>query len=397
MRIKKPTFKSANKPGNLAKPGHLATSVSSKAKRLTLHKPDLQAIKGRAKSLKKPSIEKLRRKTPEQKISQAIENLPRITNETVAEHREEMLSSARKFIYPLKHSRVRIVKISVSLFAVGLVLFFGYVLLSLYRFQGSSTFMYGVTRVLPFPVGKAGDNWVSYESYLFELRHLKHYYETQQNVDFSIEKDQLKEFKQQAMDQVMTDAYVKQLAKQQKVSVTQAEVDDQVRLLREQNRLGNSEQEFADVLREFWGWDISDFRREVAQQLLSQKVVASMDTQAWDRIRTYQAQLQNGTDFATVAKQSDDITTKDSSGEYGFLIDRSSRDVAPKVVDALFRLQPGQTSGIIDTGYTLELVKLLSMDNGKARAAHIAVNYKPIETFVKPLRDKEGTSQYVSF
>ena len=376
MRIKKPTFK---KP-TLRK----------------LPKPSLEHVKN-LRSMRKPSLEKLRRKTADQKISQAIENLPRITNETVAEHREEMLSSARKFIYPLKHSRLRVVKVSVILFTAGLVLFLGYVGLALYKLQSSSTFMYGVTRVLPLPVAKAGSNWVSYESYLFELRHLKHYYETQQSVDFSVEKDQLKEFKKQAMDQVITDAYVKQLAKQQKVSVTTTEVDDAVRLLRDQNRLGNNDDEFADVLKEFWGWNIDDFRRELEQQLLAQKVVASMDTAAGDKIRVAQAQIQNGTDFAAVAKQfSDDVATKDGGGEYGFLIDRSNRDVAPKIVDALFRLQPGQVSDIVDTGYTLEIVKVISSDNGKVRAAHISSNYKPIEDFVKPLRDKNKNPKYIS-
>jgi len=389
MRIKKPTFKKFKKPSlgssaSTPRSSSLRTSSSSRLQRL--------------KTLKKPSLEKLRRKSPDQKISQAIENLPRITNETVAEHREEMLSSARKFIYPLKHSRLRVVKVSVILFSAMLILFLGYVGLALYKLQSSSTFMYGVTRVLPLPVAKAGSNWISYESYLFELRHLKHYYETQQSVDFSVEKDQLKEFKKQAMDQVITDAYVKQLARQQKVSVTSSEVDDAVRLLRDQNRLGNSEAEFADVLREFWGWDIGDFRRELEQQLLAQKVVASLDTAAADKIRVAQAQLQNGIDFAAVAKQfSDDAGTKDSGGEYAFPIDHSNRDVAPKVVDALFRLQPGQVSDIVDTGYTLEIVKVISADNGKIRAAHISSTYKPIEDFVKPLRDKSGSSQYISF
>ena len=47
------------------------------------------------------------------------------------------------------------------------------------------------------PAAKAGSDWVSYESYLFELRHLKHYYETQQEVDFKSDsgKSQLTEFK----------------------------------------------------------------------------------------------------------------------------------------------------------------------------------------------------------
>ena len=53
-------------------------------------------------------------------------NVPRITNETVAAHREEVLSSARKYIYPLQHSKHRIVRISLSLLATALVVFFVY-------------------------------------------------------------------------------------------------------------------------------------------------------------------------------------------------------------------------------------------------------------------------------
>lgn len=361
----------------------------NKSKKLPIKKPKLG----------KPSLSKLRRKTPDVKINQAIENLPRITNETVAEHREEMLSSARKFIYPLKHSRRSIVKVSVVLFAVGLIVFLGYVLLALYRFQSSSTFMYGVTKVLPLPVARAGGDWVSYENYLFEFRHLKHYYETQQEVNFTTDsgRAQLQDFRRQAMDQAINDAYVKQLAEQNDIRVSNAEVDDAVRLLRDQNRLGSSDEEFADVLKEFWGWKVDDFRRELRQQLLAQKVVAALDTSAADKLRTAQAQLQQGSDFVAVAKQySDDTATKDSGGEYAFLIDRSNRDVAPKVVEALLRLQPGQVSDIIDTGYTLELVKVISADNGKIRAGHISSTYKPVVEYIKPLKDKNPPKYFIS-
>src|SRR5947207_5990262 len=41
-----------------------------------------------------------------------LENVPQITNETIAEHREDVLSGARKYIYPLAHSNHRIVVIT---------------------------------------------------------------------------------------------------------------------------------------------------------------------------------------------------------------------------------------------------------------------------------------------
>lgn len=374
-----------NKPHKLSKSLHNGMPKNLSLKRL--------------KTLKRPSIKNLRRKAPELKINQAIENLPRITNETVAEHREEMLSSARKFIYPLKHTRQRIVKVSIALFVAGIVVFMAYILLALYKFQASSSFIYGVTRVLPLPVAKAGGDWISYEHYLFELRHLKHYYETQQEVNFTTEsgRDQLQDFKRQAMDQAVNDAYVKQLAETNKVSVANSEVDDAVRLLRDQNRLGNNDEEFSDVLKEFWGWNIDDFRRELRQQLLAQKVVAAMDTAAVAKARAAQAKVQAGADFAAVAKEfSDDAGTKDNGGQYPFPIDRSNRDVAPKVVDTLFNLQPNQASMVIDTGYTLEIVKVIAVDNGKVRAAHISTAYKPITDFIKPLQDKNPPRKFIN-
>lgn len=358
-----------------------------KPKNKKIFKKPSAATVARLKSIKRPT---LRKKAPEAKFSQALENLPRITNETVAEHREEMLKDARKLIYPLKHSRGRIVKISVAIFIVGVIAFVSYVIIGLYKVQSTSTFLYGVTRVVPLPVAKAGSSWVSYENYLFELRHYVHYYETQQQADFAGKnKDQLVAFKKQAMQQVVNDAYVKQLAKQNNVSVTNQEVDDAVAMLREQNRLGNSDQEFEDVLKEFWGWSTDDFRRELRQQLLSQKVIAALDTATNDKARKALSDVQGGADFATVAKQySDDAVTKDNGGEYTFLIDRNTRDLAPKVVSELFKLQPGQVSGLIDTGYTLEIVKVIAVNDGKVRAAHIVSNYQNIDAFLKPTRDK---------
>lgn len=343
-------------------------------------------------------LPRLRRRSHDTRINQALENLPRITNETVAEHREEMLSSARKFIYPLQHSRGRIVKISVMLAIVGVITFLAYVLVALYKFQSNSTFVYGVTRVLPFPVAKAGDAWVSYESYLFELRRFIHYYESQQEADFN-SKDgqvQLANFRQRSLQAVIDDAYIKRLAAENGVTVGNSEVDDAVALLREQNRLGGSDDEFRDVLREFWGWSVDDFRRELRQQLLAQKVVAKLDTQTADRARQAEARLKGGEAFAKVATEmTDDEQTRGSGGEYSFLVDRSSPNLSPKLVDELYRLKPGQVSAVIDTGYSLEIVRVNSMANDKLRAAHISFAYRPAATFIKPLADKQPPQRYI--
>ncbi|MET0779686.1 MAG: peptidylprolyl isomerase [Candidatus Saccharimonadales bacterium] len=341
-----------------------------------------------------------RKAEPEKSLEEAIHNLPRITNETVAEHREEVLSSARKYIYPLQHSLHRIVVISAGIFVVLVVGFFVYCILSLYKFDSTSTFIYRVTQVIPFPVAKAGPHWVSYENYLFELRHYIHYYQTQQKVDFTSAsgKQQLDAFRKVALKQVVDQAYVKQLADQHKVSVSDKELKDEVALLRNQNRLGGSDEVFQDVLHEFWGWSLDDFNRELKSQILAQKVVSTMDVATHARAQNVLTQLTNGGDFAAIAKAtSDDLSTKDAGGDYGVAIDKNNRDLSPQVVDALFKLtQVGQFSGIIETPQGLEIVKVREVDGSTVRASHIFFQFKNINTYVDPIKQKEKPRNFIS-
>lgn len=353
-----------------------------------------------AKNLKLPKVSLRRRKeAPESTLEQAIRGIPRITNETVAEHREEVLSSARKYIYPLQHSTHRVVFISSILVAVGLVSFFTYSILALYKFNATSTFMYRVTQVVPFPVAKAGSSYVSYDDYLFELRHYIHYYQTQQKVDFASDsgKRQLDAFRTRALDEVVTNAYVKQLAEKNGVSVSEQEVNDRVTLIQAQNRLGDNQKAFEDVLNEFWGWSLDDFKRELGNQLLAQKVVSKLDTATHSKAQSVLAQLGQGQDFkAMAAKYSEDQSTATSGGAYGIAITRTNRDIPVQVVNELFKMKAGQISGIINTGTTLEIVKVDSVDGSTIKASHIAFNFKDINTYVKPLEEKNQPKKYIS-
>jgi len=329
---------------------------------------------------------------------ESLSDLPKITNETVAEHREAVLSSARKYIYPLQHSRTVIIKVSVGLFIALIVGFFVYCGLALYKFQSTSTFIYEVTRVIPFPVAKAGPHFVSYESYLFELRHLKHYYETQQKENFSDPQwsEHYTRLKQDSMQKVINDAYIKQLAGNGNISVSNREVQDQIDLVKSQNRLGSSDQMLDDVLDQFWAWSIDDFKRELKSQLLSQKVASELDTAAHARATNALAEVNSGADFGVVAtKYSDDPTTKDKGGQYAGPIGKTDRDVAPHVVEALFALQPGQISGIVDTGYTLEILKNLGISGEKINAAHISFKLQPITTYTAPLEAQQKVHHFI--
>lgn len=339
-----------------------------------------------------------RKVKPEESLQEAINNIPRITNETVAEHREEVLGSARKFIYPLQHSLRKVVTISAAIFAALVLGFFVYCILALYRFDSTSTFIYRVCQVIPFPVAKVGPSFVAYENYLFELRHYMHYYETQQKVNFSNEdKDQLAAFRKTALQSVIDDTYVKQLAKQHKIVVSDQELNYQIDLLRNQNRLGSSDSVFEDVLKEFWGWSLQDFKRELRQQVLAQKVISALDVDTHSRAQNVFTQINNGGDFAELAKQfSEDASTKAAGGDFGIAVERTNRDFSPQVIDALFKLEAGQTSAIIETPLGLEILKVREKDGDSVRASHIYFVFKGIGAYIDPLKQGKNPRTFIS-
>jgi hypothetical protein len=343
--------------------------------------------------------QRFRKPTLQQQTEAALSNVPRITNETVAEHREEVLKGARKYKYPLEHSKHRIVIVSSVLLVAALIGFFVYTGLSLYRYQSTSLFMYRVSQVLPLPVAKAGGRWVSYESYLFELRRVMHYYETQQQVDFTTDtgKQQLKTYQPRALEQVIAFAYVKDLAAQNNVRVTEQEVNDAIAVLRTQNQLAAGDDELEAVMQKFFGWSLGDLRRQLRDELLAQKVAAKLDTAAFSKAQNVVLQLKNGTDFAALAAQSsDDANTKANGGQYtDAAISMKSQEVPPQVVRELGKLQPGAVSGIITTPTSFEVVKLLSKENGAYKAAHIQITFSPIESFVQPLQKKNPPKKFI--
>jgi parvulin-like peptidyl-prolyl isomerase len=325
-------------------------------------------------------------------------SVPRITDETITEHREEVLSGARKFIYPLQHSKYKIVKLTMVLLVLVIIGFTAFTAVELYKLQSTSSFMYQVTKILPLPVARVGGRFVSYENYLFELRHYIHYFETQQEVDFKSEqgKAQLKEQRKKSLENVVNLAYVKKIAREKGLSVSEKEIDDQIAMLRSQNKLGSDSKVFEDVLKDYWGWSVADFRRSVSQELLTNKVLRALDTKTKIRADKALAEIKSGKDFGDIAKTySDDPATKARGGDLGFLITKNDRNIPPQTIDTVYKLKPGEVSGVYDIGYSLEIVKNLGFDGDKVKAARIFFGYDDINKYLNDYKEKQKAVTYI--
>ena len=98
----------------------------------------------------------------------------RITNETVAEHRERILAGGRRFKYPVQYARHRLVINTILISIVALVAITAFVWWQLYPQQNSSTLFYRITRALPLPVATVEGQSVRYSDYLVGYRSQAH-------------------------------------------------------------------------------------------------------------------------------------------------------------------------------------------------------------------------------
>ncbi|HPR10358.1 MAG TPA: peptidylprolyl isomerase [Candidatus Saccharibacteria bacterium] len=322
--------------------------------------------------------------------------IPRITNDTVSKHREEVISGAKKYIYPLQHSRHRIVIVSVSILVALIVGFATYTILSLYKFQSTSAFAYQITKVVPLPFAKVDGTYVPYEEYLFELRHLIHFFEEKGGVDFTSEQgaQQLQEEKKKIRDLIINNTYAEKIAREKGITVSEDEVNSQIDTLKKLGLLGSEQQVFEEVLRSNYDWSIADFRRSIKQQLLNAKVVQALDPSVRAKADTVLAEISAGKDFATAAQESsDDIGTKENGGNLG-MVD-ANKAYLPQEYEALTAMQPGDVSGVIVLDNGLAIVKHLGFEGEKIKAAHIVFKYKELAEYLNDYKAQKPATVYV--
>ena len=107
--------------------------------------------------------------------SDSTQHHRRITNETVAEHRESVLAGGRRFKYPMQYSRHRLIFNAIAISVVALVVLIVVIWWQLYPSQNTTTFFYRITRVLPIPVAIVDGEQVRYSDYLVGFRSQEHY------------------------------------------------------------------------------------------------------------------------------------------------------------------------------------------------------------------------------
>ncbi len=297
----------------------------------------------------------------------------RITNETVAEHREQILAGGRKFKYPIQYAKHRLVIVSVTIGLVTVALLILLAWQQLYLAQNTSKFMYRLTQLVPVSVASVDGESVRYSDFLKKYRSSIHALQQQNSINLRTAdgKRQADYIKRTQLDTVEKDTYALKLARENKVTVTGKEVNDFINKDLTSKSVSLEAYE-KTVLSSFYDWTLADYREVVRAELLKRKVSFKIDATATTKVRAIQTRLTTE-DFATVAKEvSEDVSTKEAGGDVGALpLDNQDSN---GLIAAAKKLKPGQVSSAIMGTDGYYIIKLTSLTDAAVHYSQIKVD-----------------------
>lgn len=342
----------------------------------------------------KKLLSRFRRKTNEPAV--------RITNETVAEHRERILAGGRRFKYPIQYARHRLVINAILISIAGIVVLGVVGWWQLYLTQNTSTFVYNVTRVIPLPIASVDGQPVLYSDYLMRYRSAIHNLQQQGQINLNTEdgKRQADYHKEKSMDAAISDAYGVKLARELNLSVTDEELDAYLKSQRQSSDGEISQRTYDASILDILGWSPDEYRQVLRDELLRQKVAFSIDTTALKQSETIAAQVNTrSSNFQTIVA----VVNKAEGSEilYGApgLVPRTNQDGGLAV--AASKLNKGQISGVIksttiSSGDAYYFVRLLDFNDTQVSYEYILIPLTEFTNRLDTLQKENKIDQYIT-
>jgi len=328
----------------------------------------------------------------------------RITNETVTEHREQILAGGRKFKYPHQYERHKLVFNVVIIAIVTVIILSVIIWWQLYPAQNTSTFFYRVTRILPVPVATVDGAQVRYSDYLMSLSGSRYYLEQSERLNLNSDdgKRQIEFIKRQALDGAIADAYAAKIAREKAIKVTDEQVNDVVdsSLNTVSDTVSGriSQDVYDDSTLSTFGYSASEYRQIIRRSLIRQEVAYNIDTKAASAKKAAEEILSANPKpgLADVAKQLQDKGyTNIQLGTSG-LVPKTNHDGG--LTQAAMKLQKDQISDFFrsTTGDGYYVVQLGESNDKQLSYNFLKIPLTALNDQLKTLVSNDKVDEYIS-
>lgn len=321
----------------------------------------------------------------------------RITNETVAEHREQILAGGRKFKYPLQYERHRLLINTIIVLIVALFLSVVIMWWQLYLVQNTSNFFYRTTQLVPLSVATVDKQPVPFSDYLMEYRSSIHWLQ-QKSRGFSNNsedsKRQSEHFKRQSLNKAIQSAYAQKIADEKGITVSDKDIDDFIdQTIKNSSSRNLSRASYEAVLSDSYGVSPEEYRSIVRYAILKQKVSFAVDDSAKKKANTALAELASGKPFEeVVVKYSDDPLAQTTKGDVGFVA-KTNQDQG--LSEAASKLQPNQTTAVIKGTDGYYILKLIELKDDQVHYAQIKIDLNELNKNLNQLKRDGKVDEYI--
>lgn len=324
----------------------------------------------------------------------------RITNDTVAEHRERIISGGKRYKYPLQYTRRKLIvnAILISTVTVVTLLLLGW--WQLYVSQNSSAFFYRITRIVPLPVASVDGEAARYSDYLLNYRASEYYLSNFDEIRTDSDDGQLQlQYKRrEALDIALADALARQIAREQSLTVDQSELDAVLESLRSAANGVLSEETSSVSLQRVLGLTGDDLNILVRNSLLRSKAAFAIDERARNiRQTVVEALNQHDNDFEKAAQSLN--AKREGSVQYGIsgLVNKSI-SLGGVPVRQIAELEVGEVSttpiqSVTSDGYYY--VKVLQKNDVEVNFAFIRIPLTEFSSRLQALKDDDKVSEYI--
>lgn len=293
----------------------------------------------------------------------------RITNDTVAQHREKVLAGGRKHKYPLQYTKYRVVWNTIFLSVVAVIATVVFIWLQLYVWKDTGDVAYRITRFIPVPVASVDGRAVSYSRYLLYHRSTMAVANGQ-----TVAADKLLFQQKQAMDNALKDTYAEKIAEERKLVVTDEQVLSLIESKRRESKL--TEYAYEGVVKDNLHWSMDELRQAMRAALLNQAVSFSVDEQASDTVKQIEAEIRDKKTLEQIAESHDKAVQYIPS----VTVPKDNSDGGLSA--AASQLKPGAISSATKTlsGDGYYFIALLSSDDQSLTYSYVKV---PLTVFSK--------------
>lgn len=309
----------------------------------------------------------------------------RITNDTVAEHREKILAGGRKHKYPIQYTKHKLVWNTVFISVGILVLAVAGVWAQLYVWQDTGGIAYRITQTLPLPVAMVDGQPVSYGTY---LKYYRSTIASLESVDRRGGEDVVNFQKQRSIDQAVKIAYSQKLARELEVTVSEEEVDEVLQRLKR----SLSDAAIEAAIRKTFGLSMAEYRQNLRDSILINKVAFEIDSEASEKAETIAAKISAGK------------TMEEAISDYGQSVRlvnglTVARDNADSVTELVVKsgLSVGQTSGALRSvsGDAYYIIKLESITDKELTYSYISIPLTEMKKRLEDMKKDDKISYFI--